>query len=186
MHFVPFLVLLVWVTHLMHNCFQEFYQNCQNSTTPSILPNTTGITSKHFLPIIILIPTHAIHYPVLQFHLHSEMVRCMFWWRNQCSSHSENCVDPLLINTIIGWTLMVAATRIARGDGHNIKACIETSSSSSLLPSISASSLSWISLWPSMRNNQGTWHLWPGVNRSLQLKHSPWARPFCISSQPKT
>ena len=68
----------------------------------------------------------------------------------------------------------MTATRIVRGDAYPVNACIETSSSSSLLPFIYASSsLSCTSSWPSMRNSLGPWHLWPGVNHSLQLKHSP-------------
>ena len=63
-------------------------------------------------------------------------------------SFKKLCVDPLSINTTIGCDLTEAATRMVRGDDHPINACIETSNSSSLLPSLYASSsfsgeLSW-------------------------------------------
>ena len=80
---------------------------------------------------------------------------------------------------------------MVRGDVQPTSACINISSStwspivSSICNSSSSTSYSlvWLLLWNSRRSSWGPWHLWPGVNLSLQLKQRPCALYFCISSQ---
>lgn len=87
------------------------------------------------------------------------------------------CVDPLAMSMITCYYRIMVATLMVRAVAQPVRACKDISGS------WGSASYSSSACPPSSKRSWGFQHQWPTVKRSLKLKHSPWVRRRCTSSQ---